>query len=375
MLPKKATSHAKRLFQRGRAQAVATRYGNPGQNLKLVVILGTNGKSTTAAFLSDLLTEAGQSAAVLSSEDGRTLGPAKIQTFLRDTKKAGARYAILTLSAGDLREHSLGTMPIELVIVTNISESLGETTAAQSEATAQLLENQPRYIVLNRDDPSYEALSAYPAAAQKITYGHHDEAEAHISSTRLYRKGSEVRVVIDHQTTLNLATHLVGQINIENLVAATTALYVMGESIDQVAEGAARRESAPANYQYLTSDTPYSVVLDCAPNEASLERVLTSAKQVTKQRLLAVVQANTTSDECLEKLSKLTARLVVVDVNDMKRDKGSIERVVSSDAAIKIAVRAARQGDTVLLAGPIFARIEPSGESYAQTTVSHVVKE
>ena len=369
------SGNAKDVYMRSRAHVVAARYGNPGLSLKVIAVVGTNGKQTTASYLNELLQEAGHTTRLLLAEDDEPLGPVQVQSFLREAKKANARYAIVTLNSADIRCHSIDAAGLELVVATNISQTATETVEDQVEAIGQLLEEKPRYIILNHDDDYYAALADFEATAQKMTYGQHEQAEARMTEWHLYRKGSELRLVIDHQTTLELATHLIGTANLYNLAAATASVYIMGENIESIDEGAARLESIPFNYQYLKTEAPYDVVVDYAPNEVALTRLVASAKQLTKRRLIAVVQADTTSDECIELLSKDTARLIVIDINDFKRDKGTIERIVSPDAAIKLALRGARQDDIVILAGPLFTRHNDDGTPYAQAALTNFMQD
>lgn len=375
MLPNATTRRLERAYRQGRSRVMATRYGNPGQGLQVIVVVGTNGKTTTARFLEEMLNEAGQTTASLLAVDNQVFGAKLLQTFLRESKKSGVRYVIITLNAVDMRHRSFGGTPIELVVVTGVSDTIDESAGEQEQAIEQLLAQQPRFTVLNRDDPYFDHLAIYPAGDQRMTYGRHEEAEARITRVSLYKKGSEVELVVDHQTTIQLATHLVGEANVDNLVAAAAGLYVMGENINTLDEGAARLESISANYQYIESATPYNVVLDRAPNEAALELVVATAKQLAKRRLLAVVQADITSEDCLTEVAKQTARLVVVDASEEHHSKRKVERVASADEAVNLALRAARKDDTVLLAGPLFAHRVKGGKSYAETAVTNFRQE
>ncbi len=367
-MKEKVSQRVKNSYRRRYATALSKRRGNVNTDVKVIVVTGSTGKATTARYIRELLDEAGQTVQLFVPTDYESVSVRQVQEFLRDARKTHSTYAVLAIDSVALRRHVFGATPLEVVVVTNAEPS-------DQAVIADLLKSGPRYSVLNRDDLSYEMLATIPASAQTMTFGQHDEAEAKIDKMTLYRKGSEVKVIIDHQTKLKLATYLIGQVNLYNLTAAVTTLYVMGESIMSVDEGAARLETQPGNYEYLEVDGPYSAVLDCAPTDSSLRSVTTSAKQLTKRRLLVALQADSVSPEVIEDIAGLADRVVVVDVNDHQPSHGTIERVVSPDAAIKLVLRGARQGDTVLLAGPVFARPDEAGASYAQVTALHSVKD
>lgn len=354
-------------YQRQYAGLSSKRHGNAATDVKIIAVTGALGKTTTAQYLSELLQEAGQSVQLLAPIPDTPLTVREVQQFLRQARKSHVRYAVVVASAATLDKHVFGVAPLELVVVTNTDE-------ATLPAVRQLLTRKPRYSVINRDDVNYDTMADRGAGAQVMTFGTSDQAEAKIDKTTLYRKGSEVKIIIDHQTKLKLATHLLGTANLANLTAAVTAMYVMGESIMSVDEGAARLESVTGNMQLLDVATSYQVLVDGAPNDTAVANAVESAKHVTKRRLLVALQADSVSDATIQQTGELAARVAVVDVNDSSRSHGSVERVVSPDAAIKLVLRSARQGDTVLLAGSVFARMEEDGKSYALVTTENTLR-
>lgn len=354
-------------YQRQYAGLSSKRHGNAATDVKIIVVTGALGKTTTANYLYELLQEAGQSVQLLAPGTDAPLSVRDVQQFLRKARKSHTRYAIVVASTATIAKHAFGTAPLGLVIVTNTDE-------ATLPAVRQILRHKPRYSVINRDDDGYETLADYEVGAQVMTFGTSDQAEAKIDKTTLYRKGSEVKIIIDHQTKLKLATHLLGSVNLANLTAAVTAMYVMGESIMGIDEGAARLESVTGNMQLLDVMAPYQVLVDSAPNDTAVKQAVESAKQLTKRRLLVALQADSVSDETIRQTGELAARVALVDVNDSLRSHGSVERVVSPDAAIKLVLRGARQGDTVLLAGSVFARLEDDDKSYALTTIENTLR-
>ena len=329
-------------IKKRQTQLISKRYGNPGQSVKVVVVVGTNGKTTTARYLNEMLLNDEQSTALLVPDEDTSLGIKRTQLFLRDAKKNNVKYAIIVLGFDDIRGYSLGSSLLETVIVTNISETRHATIVEQLESLKQLLETTPRYMWLNHDDESCDELGDVQAAS-KMSYGVHADAEAHIDDVKLYKKGSELKLVIDHQTKLRLATYLVGEANVLNLTSAVTALYIMGESILTVDEGAARLEEAPTNYEYITAPTPYRVVLDAAPNDAALQQVVATTLALAPRRTIVAVQADSLSEACIEVVSEKVDRLIVIDVNDLQPNRGTVEQIVLPQAAVKLALRTARQ--------------------------------
>jgi len=345
---------AQNFYKRVKSLAVRMRFGDPAKDVKVIAIVGTNGKATTARFVEEMLKEADREVRLLITDHKRALTAKEVQEFLQSAKKSHVEYAILTLKTEDITEHSLGAMPLEAVVVTNISETKEDSIDRQIRAIKMLLEQAPRHTVLNHDDPSYERLAEHVSAAQDMTYGEDPDAEARIDNKTLYKKGSEVKLIVDHRTSIELATYLVGAANVYNLVAAVSTLYVIGEKITTLDEGAARLEEMHGNYHYLETNTPYTVAVDHAPNDAAVLKIANTAKELAKRRMIVVVQADRIDEEAVDALSKNAARTIVVDEHGIAEKRGSFERVNTVETAVDRVIKTARKDDTVLFAGPLF---------------------
>ena len=124
-----------------------------------------------------------------------------------------------------------------------------KTMENYAAAKAKLFALEPRFIVLNRDDEWFDYFDQFIASDQKMTYGKHEEAEAKIERVKLYRKGTEADLVIDHQTHLELATNLPGEYNVMNMSAAVTLAYLLGVKLQDIQEGMANLEIVPGRFE------------------------------------------------------------------------------------------------------------------------------
>ena len=67
ILPKTATGQLETAYRKGRVRVVSARYGNPAKGLKILAITGTNGKTTTACYLNEILKAAGLKTAIFTT--------------------------------------------------------------------------------------------------------------------------------------------------------------------------------------------------------------------------------------------------------------------------------------------------------------------
>lgn len=311
-----------------------------------MLVGGSYGKTTTARLLADILQEAHIPVAVFTNL-GSTLpggkydsaydsGAGAIQQAIAHGRKAGASVVIMEATEKLLDSGVLEHLQCELILVTD-----------DSEQSHRLLATPSASIVV----PHNVSTEAYSIAAhQMLTYGDDQMAEAHISSYKLYRKGTEVDLVIDHQTDLPLATYLIGQANIYNVAAAAAGAYMLTVDTAVFADGIARLESIDGNMESLEHDGAYSVFIDRALSERSVQLVSESAKQLAKRRLLIACDT-TVPHAALQPLGKLADRVTVVQGEETE---GRYHAETVDDALIAT-LRGAKKEDFVLLLGDDFA--------------------
>lgn len=388
-LPTGTVKGVEEAYRRSRVKVVSARYGNPAQKLKVIAITGTNGKTTTACYINEILKEAGLKTALFSTalievngnaqinDLNATVGTtARMQRFFRDAKRAKVDYVVLEITSHALHQHKLATVPIEAAVFTNLTQDHLDyhgTMDHYAAAKGKLFANRPRYIVLNRDDEWFEFFDKYPAGEQKITYGKHEEAEANIEHIKLYRKGSEARVRIDHQTQLELATALPGEFNVYNMAAAASLAYLLGVKRSEIIEGVANLEEVPGRYERIEAGQNYDVIVDYAHTPDALEKLLAAAKETGKGRVLLVFGACGDRDKDKRPImgeiaAKNADRIILTDEESYNEDpdkiramimdgieqgKGSGKTTEIADRryAIAKALSIAKKNDTVLITG------------------------
>jgi UDP-N-acetylmuramoyl-L-alanyl-D-glutamate--2,6-diaminopimelate ligase len=267
-------------------------------------------------------------------------------------------------------------VPIEVAVMTNLTQDhldYHKTMEAYAEAKSKLFAGEPRFIVLNRDDEWFSYFDAFHASAQKITYGTDAESEARIDHVKLYRKGSEARVIIDHQTKLDLATALPGKFNVYNMTAAAATAYILGIKRSDIVEGVANLEGVPGRFERVVEGKEFDVIVDYAHTPDAIEKLLESTKAVTKNRVILVFGATGDRDKGKrptmgEIAARLADRIILTDEESYNEDPDTIRRMVYEGIedghgtgktteiadrreAIKRALDIATKGDTILVTG------------------------
>ncbi len=390
VLPTQTVHSLEDNYRKARARLLTARYGHPAKHLRVIGVTGTNGKTTTVNYLNEILKEAGLKTAMFSTATIEVAGQAKrndlnatvastgkMQQFFRAAKQASVDFVVMEFPSHAIHQHKLYGVPVEMAIMTNLTQDHLDyhgTMDAYAEVKSRLFENEPKYIVLNRDDDWFDYFDKFIAGSQKITYGEHADAEAHIDHIKLYRKGTEAKVTIDHQTHLDLATNLPGEFNVYNMTAAVAAAYLLGIDLNDIVEGVANLEAVPGRFERVTDDLPYDVIVDYAHTPDGLEKLLTAAKEITKNRTILVFGACGDRDKGKRPImgeiaAGLADRIFLTDEESYNEDPTAIREMIYKGIenvkggamktteiadrrdAIEKALSVAKKGDTVLITG------------------------
>lgn len=389
ILPANMLHGVENSYRKVRVKLVSARYGNPSKHLRVIAVTGTNGKTTTACYINEILKEAGFTTAMFTTAVIEVAGEAQVndlnatvattsrmQQFFRDAKRAGVDYVILEVTSHSLDQYKLAGVPIEAAVMTNLTQDhldYHKTMENYAAAKAKLFALELRFIVLNRDDEWFDYFDKFVASEQKMTYGKHEDAEAKIERVKLYRKGTEADLVIDHQTHLELATNLPGEYNVMNMSAAVTLSYLLGVKLQDIQEGVANLEAVPGRFERAVEGQPYDVIVDYAHTPDALEKLLVAARKIAKGRVILVFGACGDRDKTKRPImgeiaAKNADRIFLTDEESYNEDPEEIRRMLMEGierghgdaktteiadrrAAIERALSIAVKGDIVLITG------------------------
>jgi UDP-N-acetylmuramoyl-L-alanyl-D-glutamate--2,6-diaminopimelate ligase len=383
--------------RRALALMSSTLYAHPSRDLVVIGVTGTDGKTTTTTMIQQMLLSAGRTVGSMSTVDIRlgdavdpndsrqtTLEALEVQEQLARMREAGLKYAVIETSSHGLALQRVVGVDYDVAVFTNIAHEhldFHKTIEAYRDAKAQLIDltagSSPKGIektaVLNRDDPSYAYLVNRPIA-RRITYGL--QLEADLKADRVQAMPDGLRVEASTPIgPLSLRLALNGRWNAANALAAAAAGIAVGLTLDEIRQGLESYRGVSGRMERVDLGQPFSVIIDYAHTPQSLEKVLRELRPITRGKLIAVF--GSAGDRDREKrpwMGEIAARLsdYAVFTNEDPREEDAM-RILSEIAAgaeevgwtegeqyariedrrqgITHAVRRARPGDTVLLAG------------------------
>jgi UDP-N-acetylmuramoyl-L-alanyl-D-glutamate--2,6-diaminopimelate ligase len=369
-------------------------YGHPSRELAVIGITGTDGKTTTTTMIQQMLRSAGRRAGSMSTVDIRsgdavdpndsrqtTLEALEIQQQLARMRRDGLQYVAIESSSHGLALQRVVGIDYDVAVFTNIAHEhldFHRSLEAYQQAKASLIDltaaaarkDIPKTAVLNRDDPSYAYLVTH-AIERRISYGIQLDADLKASRVQAERDGLRLEASTP-LGVLALRLKLSGRWNAANALAAAATGVALGMGLDEIRQGLESFDGVSGRMERVDLGQP---IIDYAHTPQSLEKVLRELRPITKGKLIAVF--GSAGDRDREKrpwMGEIAARLsdYAVFTNEDPREEEAMTildeiaagaeevgwregeqyaRIEDRRLAIAFAVRRARPGDTILLAG------------------------
>ena len=373
--------------RRALALIAANYFGRPAEVLKLIGVTGTNGKTTTSYLIDSILRAAGCEVGLFGTIAYRLVREARpaihttpesldLQNFLADVVRAGGTHAVLEASSHALALDRLWGCPFAVATFTNMTRDhldYHKTFEDYFAAKRRLFEGTgaaaPGVGVVNRDDPYGKQLAGL--AARTLTYGLEPGADITTRKPALSFSGLEFTAETP-MGKIEVRSHLVGRINVYNILAAIGAGVALDLSRDVIANGIAQLSSVPGRFERIAAGQPFLVIVDYAHTDDALRNLLATAKELNPDgRIITLFGCGGDRDRTKRPLmGEAAGRLsdIVVLTSDNPRSEDPL--LIINDAivglqrtgtkflvepdrerAIEIALDQARPGDIVLLAG------------------------
>ncbi|MFW5875212.1 MAG: UDP-N-acetylmuramoyl-L-alanyl-D-glutamate--2,6-diaminopimelate ligase [Myxococcota bacterium] len=374
-------------------------YAHPTDRLATIGITGTNGKTTTVWLTEAAIRGAGGRPAVLGTLGAR--GPAgelpglhttpeadDILRFARASLDANATHLVMEVSSHGLALHRVDAVRFRVAAFTNLTQDhldFHGDLGAYGQAKARLFtELEPDVAVLNVDDPFGARLAEQVTCPRWRCSRRSDvEAEVRVLDRTASRDGIRARVATPGGE-VELSSPLVGEHNLDNALVAFGCALALGLDASAVVDALRTATGAPGRLERVAHPGGVAVFVDYAHTPDALERVLAALRPITPGRLVTVFGCGGDRDRAKRApmgaavgraadLAVLTsdnprtedpARIVadtepgLVQAGVVRCEPGELadaQRAYAVEpdrrAAIRWAVRMARPGDTVLIAG------------------------
>lgn len=383
----------------------AAYHGFPTRNLAVIGVTGTDGKTTTANLIFEILQAAGIQAGLISTVNAQfgervldtgfhvtTPEAPDVQRYLAEMVAAGITHVVLEATSHGLDQQRVVGCDFDLAVVTNIThEHLdyhGNYDAyrtakgrlfSELAVTHQKEQGNPRLAVLNRDDSSYEYLrdlvQNLDPAVRIVTYGLRSAVDVNAVDIISHPQGLRFTTQIGKQD-IDIQSNLVGEYNVSNCLAAIAATVAgLGLEGRAAQQGIANLQGIPGRMEVIDKGQDFLAIVDFAHTPNALKRALQTSRQITKGKVIAVFGSAGLRDRekrrIMAQISAQMADLTVLTAEDPRTE--SLESILAEMAAgaksqggqegetfwqvpdrgqaIKFALKLAKPGDVVISCG------------------------
>jgi UDP-N-acetylmuramoyl-L-alanyl-D-glutamate--2,6-diaminopimelate ligase len=380
---------------------VAAFFGHPSRALRLAGVTGTNGKTTTTFMLESVFRALGVTPGIIGTVEthiGDDVLPVKrttpeaidLQRLLARMRDAGVGAAAMEASSEGLAFARVEGTEFACSIFTNLTQdhlNTHGTMDAYFEAKSLLFRpSMSARAAINVGD-DYGARLARAVSIPVTTFSLSDgDADVRALSVAMDAGGSAVVASVRGET-LEFRVPLPARYNVENALGVLAAAVALELPLDAVAHGIASTPGVPGRLERVDAGQDFTVLVDYAHTPDSLRGVLLAAREFVPAgaRLVAVFGCGGDRDRAKRPLMgragvEFSDRAIVTSDNPRTEDPLAIIEMIASGAhetgkpfetepdrraAIESAIRGARAGDVVVIAG----KGHESGQEFADHTV------
>ncbi len=362
------------------APAAARFWGDPTAALRVLGVTGTNGKTTTAFLVREILEAAGIRCGLLGTVkqvvggaeepvERTTPEAIELQATFRRMLDGGDEACVMEVSSHAMVLHRADAIHFEVALFTNLTQDhLDFHRDMEDYFQAKRLlfaAAGARVRIVNVDDPYGRRLAE---EFECVTFSA-EGAEADYSAGGVEFDAGGASFTVNGE--LAVRTGLPGHFNVANALGALAAARALGVEAETAAAGLAAAARVPGRFEPVDEGQGFAVLVDYAHTPDSMENVLRAARRLTAGRLIAVFGAGGDRDRDkrpkmgraggeLSDLAVVTSdnprsenpATIVAEVAAGARGQAAeVEVEVDRRAAIALALARAADGDTVVIAG------------------------
>lgn len=376
------------------ALVAANFFNHPTDDLTLVGITGTNGKTTITYLLESIWNEEKKKSGIIGTIDyryGENIKQSSMTTpesldlmgMFREMKDSGVETVAMEVSSHAIDKDRVAKCEFDVAVFTNLTQdhldyhqSMENYYEVKKRLFTEFLvdsKKKNKFSVVNIDDP-YGARLAQEISGNVISYSINN------MSAGVYAKNAEITdagikaTINTAKGEVNINSTFFGEHNLSNILAVVATASRLGSSNNSIEQGINNLSAVPGRLEIVPNSLGFNVLVDYAHTPDALKNVLLATKPLTKGSLILVFGCGGDRDNAKRPLMgkigiELSDVLIVTSDNPRTEDpeiildhieegikeSGLVDkayyRIADRTQAINQAIRAAKKNDTVLIAG------------------------
>lgn len=368
-------------------------YQAPQAKMTMIGITGTNGKTSTSQLLGQVLTNSEKPCAIigtngagmmdcLQTTENTTPSATDLVKLFNQFAQEKATHLAMEVSSHALEQGRINGNAFDIAVFTNLSRehldyhgSMADYAAAKREL---FIQDDKQVAVLNGDDQQVKAWIATWSSNPKNLwlYGRSDlvtKSSQFVSCNNIEHHSQGVDFILNtHLGNININSPLLGDFNIDNLLAVITVLLIEGFSLENIAQQITQIKAISGRMEAFSNEAASSpvAVVDYAHTPDALEKALQACRAHCHGNLHVVFGCGGDRDKGKRALMAQAAEKhadYLVITNDNPRSEAPMdiindilagltqqaqyEVIVDREQAVLATLSKAKSDDVVLLAG------------------------
>ncbi len=357
-------------------------FDNPTQNMNLIGVTGTNGKTSVTYFIEAILREHNHNVGIIGTIDSKINGQhvniyyaapttpdsIELQKILSHMNKKNVDDVVMEVSSHSLALHKVDALKFKIGVFTNLTQDhldFHKDMQDYLNAKSMLFRMCEIGIVNVDDEASYYILKN--SSCKFYSYGINKNCDFRAENI-LCNENSVAFDITINGVKENIFVPIPGMFTVYNVLCAVAVGCIMGIDISKIKSALAKMNNVPGRMQRVKSEN-YNVLVDYAHSPDSLENVLTSVRQFTKGKLITVFGcggdrdkskrpimgqiASKISDYCIITSDNPRTESPMQIINDIEKGilQCEYEKIADRFEAIKRAIELADKNDVIVIAG------------------------
>jgi len=365
-------------------------YQSPQQQLNIIGITGTNGKTSTSQMIAKLLAGSGKKCSVIGTNGAgqvdqlqpivnTTPGATELHQILNDFVEQKQQYVAMEVSSHALEQGRVRAPLFVTAVFTNLSRDhldYHQTMTNYAQAKFQLFSQSAAQMAVINGDDSYaqQWLNSWAEQQNMIVYGRGSDInkyEKHLQAVDIQHKHDGVKFKLNsHLGSINITSPLIGDFNIDNLLAAIAVLVNENIVLKNIAEAVKTLTPVDGRMEGFSATGLPLAVVDYAHTPDALENALIACRQHCQGALWVVFGCGGDRDAgkrpLMGEIAERQSDHVIV-TNDNPRTENpeeiasqilagckqpeKVTVILTRQQAVLSALKKAKTNDVVLLAG------------------------
>lgn len=370
-------------------------YRFPANKMVVIGVTGTKGKTSTVNLIAQMLTAGGKKVGMTSTvrfqigdrqwsnvEKMTTSGPFALQRLIRQMNDEGCTHLVLEVSSHAMIQSRVWGINFDIGVFTNIANEHLEYHGSFEEylrakglffrhiSKSKNKPNVPKVAILNQDDPNFAYFDQFQVD-RKLTFGL-NKGTLHASDINLNPSGSSFIMHLPNNQ-IEMDIKLPGEASVYNVLGAAAVAVTLGVSVETIKKAMAMVKPIPGRFEAMDLGQPYTVIVDYAHEELSLEKLLELYKRITRGKLILMFGATGGGRDAAKRprmgalAEKYADYIILTDDDPYEEDEWKIVNMIKDGIkrqegdnlwlvpdrkeAIRLALTIAKEGDAVILAG------------------------